>query len=316
MPARTGRWQATELPAKDGGRRRLCYQIPMYDPTLNGICEADPRGLGRPGLGPESRAAATPDMEDNPGAMTDSDTGSPRDIRDVRDALRLLGVHWWTDEHLTRLHTLGERSIFAARQAIGAFILADTPQALPSATFRMWLQHLLQTAVEIQLFPDHVPDEAATWDALAKLWDEYKSHSREFHLSGVQRITEGDPWSIRGAVKAAWNIEFASVGLLGEIGPIAADSAHRAALRLAPELWLAFQRYTDQATDHPEDRPRLWDGFTARWCSEGFEDQCEHVRARLATELHRMRDRLAGNAASPTSASITAEKKQYRQRLF
>lgn len=163
--------------------------------------------------------------------MADSDCRNPSDIRDVRDALRLLGVRWRTEEQLARLHTLAERSIFAARQMIGAFRLADTPQALPEATFEVWLQHLLQTAVEIQFFPDHVSDDTASWDALAKTWDEYIAHSREFHLSGVQRFTEGDRWSIRGAAKAAWNIEFASVSSPAEIGPIVADSAHRAACR-------------------------------------------------------------------------------------
>lgn len=257
------------------------------------------------------RATAKLETEDTTKTMADSDCGNPGDIRDVRDALSLLGVRWRTEEHLARLHTLAERSIFAARQMIGAFRLADTPQALPEATFEVWLQHLLQTAVEIQLFPDRVPDEAASWDVLAKTWDEYIAHSREFQLSGVQRITEGDPWSIRRAAKAAWNIEFASVSSPAEIGSIMADSAHRAALRWAPELWLAFSQYTNKAHDHPPDRPRLWDAFTSRWCSESVQDQCERVRACLATELVAMHDRLALSVqASSASSTVSSAAEQ------
>jgi hypothetical protein len=252
------------------------------------------------------RDTATAEAEGTTKTMADSDCENPSDIRDVRDALSLLSVRWRTEEQLARLHTLAERSIFAARQMIGAFRLADTPRALPEATFEVWLQHLLQTAVEIQLFPDHVPDEAASWDALAKTWDEYIAHSREFHLSGVQRITEGDPWSIRGAAKAAWNIEFALVSSPAEIGSVMADSAHRAALRWAPELWLAFSQYTNEAQDHPPDRPRLWDAFTSRWCSESVQDQCERVRACLATELVAMHDRLALSVQAPSASSAVS----------
>ncbi len=227
-------------------------------------------------------------------------------IHDIRDVLRLLNIDWRTRAHLARLHALADQSLTAARQMIGAFKLTDTSHALPQATFDVWLQCLLQTAIEVQLFPDAVPTGATSWDGLARLWDDYLAHARKFHQRGVRQFHEGDRWSIRDAVKAAWNIEFASIASPVEVGPIAADSSHRAGLRCAPELWLAFQTCSEKCLDRPTDRPSLWDRFLVQWGSDSIQIQCERVRSRLALEFSTMCARIDGQGPAATATSAAA----------
>src|SRR5690606_32687331 len=127
------------------------------------------------------------------------------------------------------------------------------------------------------------------WEKQAAIWDEYMAHARAFHLRGIQSFSEGDAWSIRGAVKAAWNIELAAMGKASEIGPTVADSAHRTALRAAHDLWQDFSHYSNQAMDQPANRSVLWDAFLSKWSARKVERGCERTRARLAGELRALR---------------------------
>lgn len=229
---------------------------------------------------------------------------NPDDFRDIRDVLRVLGVQWETEALLARLHALAEKSLFAVNQMTGVLESADTPNALPQETVETWYSVLLQTAVETVLFPDPLPPSASTWEAMAVIWDEYIAHKRQFHLTGVQRFSEGDAWPIRGAVLAAWNLEFATVGHPVEIGPVVADSAHRAALRSSVDLWLELSQYLDQAMSHPRSRASLWNNLLSRWCEKGLRRQSDRAKARLASELMQMRTQLGYAAQGP--APITA----------
>jgi hypothetical protein len=231
----------------------------------------------------------------------------PDDFHDARDVLQALGIDWRTDVLLMGLHRLARKSLFAVKQVMGIFALADTRNATLQSATETWIELLLQTAVETVLFPDPLPADAKTWEALAQIWDEYILRVREFHLRGVRVFSEGDAWSIRGTVRAAWNIEFAHDGHPVEIGPVVADSYHRTALRSAPDLWQAYSGYVGQATDNPANRPALWDAFTGRWKPENVGRDCESVGANLSSELRRIRERLHFLPQPPTtSATATA----------
>ncbi|MGE5611214.1 MAG: hypothetical protein ACM359_18335 [Bacillota bacterium] len=219
----------------------------------------------------------------------------------------MLGVQWKTETLLARLHALAEKSLLAVSQMRGVLELADTPNALPQETVETWYSVLLQTAVETVLFPDPIPPSANAWEAMAAIWDEYIAHKRQFHLTGVQCFSEGDAWSIRGAVLAAWNIEFATAGHPVEIGPVVADSAHRAALRSSVDLWLELSQYSDQAMNDPGSRASLWNSLLSRWCEKGLQRQSDRAKASLASELMQMRTQLGYAAQGPApSAAATA----------
>ncbi|HEX2973106.1 MAG TPA: hypothetical protein VHP11_12285 [Tepidisphaeraceae bacterium] len=232
---------------------------------------------------------------------------TPTNFRNIQGVLQELGIRWLTEELLTKFHVLAEKSLFSVSQMAGVFALANTPNALPQEMAEIWYSVLLQTAVEKALFPDPMPPSATTWEAMAGIWDEYIAYKQQFHLTGVQSFSDGDAWSIRGAVSAAWNIEFATVGHPVEIGPVVADSAHRAALRSAADLWTELSQYVNQATENPAARPVLWDSLLSRWCEKGLQQQSDMARAMLASELTQMRTRLGLTAQSPApSATATA----------
>ncbi len=232
-----------------------------------------------------------------------ANAGGPDDFEDVRNVLSSLGIQWRTADRLAKFHSLAERSLFAANQILGSFLLADTPNALPEETIGLWLSHLLQTTVETVLFPDPLPAGATTWEALAAIWDDYISYARKFHLTGVRVVCEGDAWSIRRAVTAAWNIEFSSVGCPLEIGPTSA--AHRVALRSVADLWLEYSAFVNQAADEPAKRAQLWDAFAAQWIDDKVTRQCDRVRSMLPSELAHLRQNL-GFTPNPPSAVATA----------
>lgn len=234
------------------------------------------------------------------------DSGAADDFRDVRDILKTLGIDWRTAENLTRFNALAEQSLFAINQVVGAFALADTPHALPESTVGTWLSLLLQTAVETVLFPDRLPKGTKQWEDLAAIWDDYIANVRKFHLTGVRAFSEGEVWSIRGAVRAAWNIELSAVGERIEIGPAVADSAHRAALLAGERLWLDFKGYGDEASDHPDKRAALWDAFLAEWPSDKLHRQSERAKATLTHELARLRERLGFTPSPPAGAQAVA----------
>ena len=212
------------------------------------------------------------------------------DLHDIRDVLNLAGIDWRTDEGLRAYTKIADNNIVAASHLLKIFNLANRDLPLNEDALELAIDEMLLTAVKTIFFPDPIPANASTFDELGEVWDGYIESVKQ--LSKIRMLSTKHDWSRRASQLAAWNIEFSLVSDSARVGPIYADSAHRAAIRLAPELWSGYHIYVNEAETSPEKRPELWDEFIRKWDPEAISTQCEVLRAKLPFERKALRTRL------------------------